>query len=57
MGFTTNYKQERFRNHSTNHRGFTGGIGDWIIVYIEQFSTKEEAMLTENKEKTGRAGK
>ena len=49
MGFTTNYKQERFRNHSTNHRGFTGGICDWIIVYIEQFSTKEEAMLTENK--------
>ena len=38
---------EDIRRHNTNHSSFTGRIGDWIIVYTEHFSTKEEAMQRE----------
>jgi putative endonuclease len=31
---------ERLRKHNSNHKGFTGKIGDWEIVYQESFVDK-----------------
>ena len=38
---------ERIRKHNTNHRGFTGKTGDWILKYHETFETKTAAMKRE----------
>jgi len=39
--------QERLKKHNSNHKGFTGGIGDWDFVYTEIFETKIEAIKRE----------
>jgi putative endonuclease len=44
--------QERLRRHNSNHKGFTGEIGDWIIVYTETFPTKSAAYQREREIKT-----
>jgi putative endonuclease len=38
---------ERLRKHNTNHKGFTGGIGDWAVVYTESFNTAIDARKRE----------
>ena len=43
VGFTGDNLNERIRKHNTNHKGFTGGIGDWELKYSECFETKIEA--------------
>jgi putative endonuclease len=47
VGFTGDKIEERIRKHNTNHKGFTGGVGDWELVYNEVFSSKAEAMARE----------
>ena len=47
IGHTGDELKERLRKHNTNHKGFTGGIGDWQIVYRESYSTKSEALARE----------
>ena len=47
IGFTSDDVMERLRKHNTNHSGFTGGLGDWIVKHQEQFDTKEAAMQRE----------
>ncbi len=47
IGFTGDAIAERLRRHNSNHRGFTGGVGDWQIAYMETFSLKTEAMARE----------
>jgi putative endonuclease len=47
VGFTGDNILERLKKHSTSHKGFTGGIGDWKIVYTEVFLTKKETMERE----------
>jgi putative endonuclease len=37
VGSTRDEIQERLRRHNSNHKGFTGGIGDWEIKYFEIF--------------------
>ena len=32
FGYSGDELQERIRKHNSNHKGFTGGTGDWIIV-------------------------
>ena len=46
VGFTRDLI-DRLKTHNSNHKGFTGGVGDWIIVYQEIFLTKEEAFARE----------
>jgi putative endonuclease len=46
IGFTTDI-QDRIRKHNSNHKGFTGGIGDWQLAYSEEFDNKTEAMKRE----------
>ena len=47
VGFTSDILSERIRRHNSNHAGFTGKTGDWILVYSEKFDNKEYAMKRE----------
>ncbi|HRD37695.1 MAG TPA: GIY-YIG nuclease family protein [Bacteroidia bacterium] len=47
VGFTTDELRERIRKHNTNHKGFTGGKGDWELRYFESYPTKSEAIMRE----------
>ena len=40
--------EERIKKHNTNHTGFTGKTGDWILSYREVFNTVEEARKRES---------
>jgi putative endonuclease len=43
VGSTGDALTERLRRHNSNHKGFTGGLGDWQLVYTETFSDKFSA--------------
>jgi putative endonuclease len=43
VGHTGDLISERLRKHNTDHKGFTGGIGDWVLVHTELYETKELA--------------
>ncbi len=45
VGHTADDLTERIRKHNSNHKGFTGGIGDWILMYQEQFLTKNDGEI------------
>jgi putative endonuclease len=47
IGYTGDELQERLRRHNTNHKGFTGGIGDWSIVHIESYESESDARKRE----------
>lgn len=47
VGSTSDSLEERLRRHNSNHKGFTGGAGDWEIVYKEVYPTKREAYKRE----------
>ncbi|MFN4235385.1 MAG: GIY-YIG nuclease family protein [Bacteroidia bacterium] len=47
IGYTSDEIDERIRKHNTNHKGFTGGAGDWELKYSEVLTTKEEAKKRE----------
>ncbi len=47
VGYTGNDLAERLRKHNSNHKGFTGNVNDWKIVYTENFKTKKEALARE----------
>jgi putative endonuclease len=47
VGYTGDEIGERLLKHNSNHKGFTGGVGDWNIVYIETFAKKSEAKARE----------
>ncbi len=57
VGHTADDLVERIRKHNSNHKGFTGGIGDWTLVYQEQFLTKSEAYARERKVKAWKSRK
>jgi putative endonuclease len=52
IGHTGDYLEERLRKHNSNHKGFTGKINDWKIVYTEVFETKEAAYKRERQIKS-----
>jgi len=45
-GHTSNL-EERLKKHNSNHKGFTGKVNDWKIVYVEVFFSKNEAYQRE----------
>ena len=47
IGFTADDINERLRKHNTNHKGFTGGYGDWKVAFTQAFNSKEEALKRE----------
>ena len=42
IGHTGEELTERLRKHNSNHNGFTGHIGDWAIVYSEDYDSKSD---------------
>jgi len=44
---STSDLEERIKKHNTNHKGFTGGIGDWKIMYSEKFENYNLALKRE----------
>ncbi len=50
IGSTQNL-ESRLRKHNSNHKGFTGKIGDWEIVYFETFDAKSLAYARERQVK------
>jgi putative endonuclease len=57
VGFTSEEITERLRKHNSNHKGFTGNVGDWEIQYQEQFNTKLEALRREKEIKNWKSRK
>jgi putative endonuclease len=57
VGSTGDTLEERIRKHNSNHKGFTGGIGDWELKYSEEYSSKTEAVKRENEIKKWRSRK
>jgi putative endonuclease len=57
IGSTSDELQERLRRHNTNHKGFTGGIGNWMIVYQEAFESKSHAYAREREIKAWKSRK
>lgn len=51
IGHTSNLS-ERLKKHNSNHKGFTGNVNDWKIVYFEEFKSKNEAYLRERNVKS-----
>jgi len=47
IGFTGSIIITRLKKHLANHRGFTGIVKDWKVVYTEEFQNKKDAMLRE----------
>jgi putative endonuclease len=47
VGHTGDALEVRLRKHNSNHKGFTGGRGDWTLVHKEAFNTKSEASARE----------
>jgi putative endonuclease len=39
--------EERIRKHNTNHSGFTGKTGDWMLKWKEQHLDKTSALKRE----------
>ncbi|CAN5713490.1 hypothetical protein BH11BAC3_BH11BAC3_45850 [soil metagenome] len=57
VGFTGDELNERIRKHNTNHNGFTGGCRDWILMHIETFTLKQDAMKREKQIKNWKSRK
>jgi len=57
VGYTGDEITERIRKHNSNHKGFTGGIGDWELKYIEEYQTKTEAAKREKQIKNWKSKK
>ena len=47
----------RLEKHNTNHSGFTGKAGDWILKFHETFNTKPEALAREKQIKSWKSKK
>jgi putative endonuclease len=47
IGHTGDDLQERLRKHNSDHKGFTGKVGDWIVVYSETYAIKAAAYQRE----------
>ena len=57
VGHTGDDLNERIRKHNSDHRGFTGHIGDWTLVYSEIFNSKQLAYARERAIKAWKSSK
>ena len=57
MGFTGDPLQERIRKHNSNHKGFTGRTGDWVLKYSENYEQKTIAIKREREIKNWKSRK
>ena len=56
IGSTSNITL-RLEKHNTNHSGFTGNTGDWVLKFQENFPTKTEALIREKQIKSWKSSK
>jgi putative endonuclease len=49
--------EQRLIKHNTNHSGFTGKTGDWVIKWTEEHQTKAEALKREKQIKAWKSRK
>jgi putative endonuclease len=47
----------RLRRHNSNHKGFTGKTGDWIIKWTEEHPDKSSAVKRETQIKAWKSRK
>ena len=47
--------EQRLRRHNSNHKGFTGPVNDWKVVYTEMFEEKTAAYNASRRSRTGKA--
>ena len=47
VGSTRGELSERIRRHNTHHKGFTGSINDWKLIYSESFEDYKQAHVRE----------
>ena len=52
IGHTSNTLAERLRKHNSNHKGYTGKVDDWKVVYYEIYDTKAQAYQREREIKS-----
>ena len=57
IGSTGDALEERIRKHNSNHKGFTGGIGDWELKYAESYVTKTGSLKREKEIKNWKSRK
>jgi putative endonuclease len=57
IGSTCDHMLQRLQKHNTNHTGFTGKKGDWVIVYTETFDEKAKAYKREREVKAWKSRK
>ena len=57
VGYTGDTLQERLRKHNSDHKGFTGGKGDWLLKYYEEYKTKKLAYARERQIKSWKSRK
>jgi len=47
VGYTSMELNERLRRHLSSHKGFTGRVKDWEVIYYESYEHKTKAILRE----------
>ncbi len=57
MGHTCEGLDERLRKHNSNHKGFTGRLADWEVVYYEEHIDKASAYERERVVKSWKSRK
>jgi len=43
---------DRLKKHNTDHKGYTGKTHDWLIIYQEEYQSKQEAQRRERQIKS-----
>ncbi len=57
VGYTNDELLDRLRRHNSNHKGFTGGTGDWQIKYTESFEKPADTRAREKQVKSWKSRK
>ncbi|OQP48007.1 excinuclease ABC subunit C [Niastella yeongjuensis] len=57
IGHTGDDLSQRLRKHNSNHKGFTGKVDDWTIVYTKMYPTKTAAYQAERQIKAWKSRK
>ena len=52
IGYTCDEIESRVSKHNSKHKGYTGSVNDWRLVYYEIHRSKEEAIQRERKIKS-----
>lgn len=52
IGSTESAIEDRLRRHLSDHKGFTGNVKDWKLVYLEETADKKSAIQRETQIKS-----